>query len=210
MEPVTLTTERLLLRPLTPDDVDDVLVACQDPEIQRWVPIPLPYERQHAERFVERMVPDGWRTATICTFGVVPLGGGPVMGAVNAHCQSGTWEIGYWTAREHRGRGYTAEAARAVAHWAFTALGAQRLEWRAEAGNAGSRAVAQKAGFVMEGTLRAALFHRDTLRDSWIGALLPSDLGLPGAHPYLPSGEGSAQAPGPGVPAGGLNMPART
>ncbi|MER8070011.1 GNAT family N-acetyltransferase [Streptomyces sp. NPDC094034] len=194
MEPVTLSTERLLLRPLTPDDIDDVLAVCQDPEIQRWIPIPAPYERRHAAHFIERIVPDGWRTATICTFGVVPRGGGPVLGAVNAHCQSGTWEIGYWTAREHRGRGYTTEAVRAVAHWVFTALGAQRLEWRAEAGNAGSRAVAEKAGFVLEGVLRAALLHRDTLRDVWIGALLPSDLGLSGALPYLPSREGNVPA----------------
>ncbi|MFJ9029198.1 GNAT family N-acetyltransferase [Streptomyces sp. NPDC102274] len=215
MEPVTLTTERLLLRPLTPDDVNDVLAACQDPEIQRWVPVPAPYERQHAEHFITCLVPDGWRTGTNCTFGVVPRDGGPVMGAVNAHSQTGTWEIGYWTAREHRGRGYTAEAVRAVAHWAFTELGAQRLEWRAEAGNVASRAVAEKTGFVMEGVLRAALLNRDTLRDVWIGALLPSDLGLPGAHPYLPSQEVSGEQcaggwrGGPGVSAEGLNRPAR-
>lgn len=189
MEPVTLTTERLLLRTLTPDDIDDVFAACQDPEIQRWVTIPSPYARQHAENFIEQLVPNGWRTATMCTFGLLPRGGGPVMGAVNAHCQSGTWEIGYWTAKEHRGRGYTAEAVKAVAHWAFTALGAQRLEWRAEVGNAGSRAVAEKTGFVVEGVLRAALLNKDTLRDIWIGALLPADLGLPSAHPYLPSSQ---------------------
>ncbi|MEV6424230.1 GNAT family N-acetyltransferase [Streptomyces sp. NPDC051662] len=191
MEPVTLSTERLLLRPLTPDDIDDVLAVCQDPEIQRWIPIHTPYERQHAAHFVELMVPDGWRTATICTFGMVSREGGPVLGVVNAHRQSGTWEIGYWTAREHRGRGYTTEAVRAVAHWVFTALGAQRLEWRAEVGNAGSRAVAEKAGFVLEGVLRAALLHRDTLRDVWLGALLPSDLGLSAPLPYLPSREGN-------------------
>ncbi|MFF1420569.1 GNAT family N-acetyltransferase [Streptomyces sp. NPDC058280] len=187
MEPVTLTTERLRLRSLTPADTDDVRAACQDPDIQRWTSFPSPYERRHAADFIERMAPDGWRTATMCTFGVVPLGGGPVMGAVNAHCQSGTWEIGYWTAKEYRGRGYTTEAVTAVARWAFTALGAERLEWRAEVGNAGSRAVAEKAGFVVEGVLRAALLSRDTLRDAWVGALLPSDLGLPGHHPYLPA-----------------------
>ena len=30
-------TERLVLRPYRPDDVDDVLRAYQDPEIQRWI-----------------------------------------------------------------------------------------------------------------------------------------------------------------------------
>ena len=80
-----------------------------------------------------------------------------------------------------------AETVGAVAHWTFTRLGATRLEWRAEVGNEGSRAVAEKAGFVVEGALRAALLNKDTLRDAWVGALLPSDLGLPTPHPYLPA-----------------------
>lgn len=52
---------------------------------------------------------------------------------------------------------------------------------------AGSRAVAEKAGFRVEGLLRASLYRAGSVRDSWVGALLPSDLGLTSAVPYLPS-----------------------
>lgn len=83
-----------------------------------------------------------------------------------------------------RGRGYAAEAVRALATWSFTGLGVQRLEWRAEAGNTASRAVAMKVGSAMEGVLRAAQTSDNSLRDTWIGALLPSDLGLPFAVPH--------------------------
>jgi hypothetical protein len=69
----------------------------------------------------------------------------------------------------------------------FTTLRAVRVEWRAEVGNAASRAVAEKAGVVVEGTLRAGLLNKGTLRDCWVGGLLPSDLGLPGPYPYLPA-----------------------
>ncbi|MFJ2441142.1 MULTISPECIES: GNAT family N-acetyltransferase [unclassified Streptomyces] len=188
MEPVTLTTERLLLRVPASDDIDTVYAACQDPDTQRWTTVPSPYRRRHAEDYVERLVPDGWRGDTAYTFGVRPLGGGPLIASVSLQFpRSGTWEVGYWTAREHRGRGYMTEAVRAVSHWAFTTLDAVRVEWRAEAGNLGSRAVAEKAGFVVEGTLRGGLLHRGTVRDCWIGGLLPHDLGLPGTHPYLPA-----------------------
>lgn len=189
MEPITLTTERLLLRTFTADDTDAVWEACQDPDIQRWTTVPSPYERHHAAEFTGHMVPEGWRTGTMCTFAVLPRGGGPLMAsvAVTLRTYSGTWEIGYWTGKEHRGRGVMAEAVGAVAHWAFTRLGTTRLEWRAEVGNEGSRGVAQRAGFTVEGELRAALLNKDTLRDVWVGALLPSDLGLPSTHPYLPS-----------------------
>ncbi|WP_307663081.1 GNAT family N-acetyltransferase [Streptomyces sp. V1I1] len=189
MEPITLTTERLLLRTFTTDDTEAVYQACQDPDIQRWTTVPSPYERQHAADFTGQMVPDGWHSGTMCTFAVLPRAGGPLMAsvAVTLRTLSGTWEIGFWTAKEHRGRGIMAETVGAVAHWAFAGLGATRLEWRAEVGNAGSRAVAEKAGFVVEGALRAALLNKDTLRDTWVGALLPSDLGLTSTHPYLPT-----------------------
>lgn len=189
MEPITLTTERLLLRTFSPDDTEAAYQACQDPDIQRWTTVPSPYERRHAEEFTGQIVPDGWRAGTMCTFAVLPRAGGPLMAsvAVSLRTLSGTWEIGFWTAKEYRGRGIMAETVGAVAHWTFTRLGATRLEWRAEVGNEGSRAVAEKAGFVVEGALRAALLNKDTLRDAWVGALLPSDLGLPSPHPYLPA-----------------------
>ncbi|MFD3523813.1 GNAT family N-acetyltransferase [Streptomyces sp. NPDC058653] len=184
---ISLITERLRLRPLGPGDIDAVYAACQDPDIQRWTTIPSPYERQHAVDFIERMVPEMLRAGTNFVFAVEPVGGGPLLASVNAHSQTGVWEVGFWTVREHRGRGYTTEALRALVRWIFTDLGAERVEWRAEAGNEGSRAVALKAGFVLEGTLRAALLMKETTRDAWIGSLLPSDLGLPSRHPYLPS-----------------------
>lgn len=187
MEPVTLTTERLRLRPFTLDDTDAVHAACQDPEIQRWTMVPSPYERRHAEDFLGRIVPDGWRTGYDLDFAVLPRTGGPLVGAVGVRGHSGVWEIGFWTAKEHRGRGYAAEAVVALAEWTFTTTGCARLVWRAEVGNTGSRAVAQKAGFTVEGVQRAGLLNKGTLRDAWVGSLLPSDLGLPSTVPYLPA-----------------------
>ncbi|MGW1886772.1 GNAT family N-acetyltransferase [Streptomyces sp. NPDC001970] len=189
MEPITLTTGRLALRTFTPDDAEEVRAACQDPDIQRWIPaIPVPYERQHAEEFVGLIVPDGWRNDSAYTFCVRPRGGGPLLASTSLHHpRAGAWEIGFWTAKEHRGHGYATETALALARWAFTELGCIRLEWRAEVGNVGSRAVAEKAGFTVEGIQRAGLQNRETLRDSWVASLLPSDLGLVSAVPYLPA-----------------------
>jgi RimJ/RimL family protein N-acetyltransferase len=189
MEPITLTTERLRLQPFTPDDAEEVRAACQDPDIQRWVPaVPVPYERHHAEEFIGLIVPDGWRSDTAYTLSVRPREGGPIVASTSLHHpRSGTWEIGFWTAKEHRGCGYATETALAMARWAFTELACTRLEWRAEVGNTGSRAVAEKAGFTVEGIQRAGFYGRGTLRDCWIASLLPSDLGLPSPVPHLPA-----------------------
>ena len=40
----------------------------------------------------------------------------------------------------------------------------------------GSRRVAQRCGFTMEGTLRSVVVHRGTRWDMWIGALLAGEL----------------------------------
>ncbi|MFD4035427.1 GNAT family N-acetyltransferase [Streptomyces sp. NPDC058637] len=189
MEPITLTTARLLLRPFGRQDAEEAYLACQDPDIQRWTVIPSPYTRADAELWTEKLSPAGWREDTMYNFAVVLRKGGTLVGAlgVNPRSLPGTYEVGFWTAKEYRGRGFTTEAVREAARWAFTALNADRLEWRAEIGNAPSRAVALRAGFRMEGEQRSSLLNKGVRRDTWTGALIPADLGLPGTHPYLPA-----------------------
>lgn len=194
MEQITLTTERLLLRPLGPADADAVHAACQDPEIPRWTTVPSPYTPDHAADFTGRICPEGWRDDSLYNFGVFTLDTGVLVGCMGLVRLAGLpapdhqAELGYWTVKEHRGKGYTAEAGRAVCAWAFDTLGAERVEWYAEAGNEGSRAVALKIGFVMEGTIRSKIIHEGTRRDAWSGSLLPSDWGRTGETAYLPYG----------------------
>lgn len=206
MEPMTLTTRRLLLRPFRPGDAEAVFTACQDPAVQRWTTVPSPYEREHAETYVTRICPDGWRNDTGYNFAVTARDGGELVGAMglvrlNLGTAARVAELGYWTAKEQRGHGFTSEAARAVARWTLEDLGVERLEWFAETGNSASRAVALNAGFRMEGTLRAKIVHRGVRRDAWAGSLLPSDLGLESATAYRPSDGGVTEA-APGVGGG--------
>ncbi|MFJ1974569.1 GNAT family N-acetyltransferase [Streptomyces sp. NPDC087903] len=188
MDPVTLSTARLHLRPVGPHDTDSVYAAAQDPDIQRWTSIPSPYLHEHARGFTEQLVPLGWAKDSMFTFGVFLPGPGDLVGVLSLTTRSpGTSEIGFWATKEHRGNGYTTEAVAAASRWAFTDLRTDRVEWRAEVGNEPSRAVAERAGFAFEGTLRSAIVHAGVRRDCWVGSLLPSDLGLPPSAPYLPA-----------------------
>nr|WP_308346906.1 GNAT family protein [Streptomyces sp. ISL-66] len=105
---------------------------------------------------------------------------------------SHTHEIGYWTVAGHRGRGHMTEALRAAVRRALTDAGVVRLVWRAAVGNDGSRTVAERAGFLIEGVQRAGMEHDGVLMDCWAGALLPSDPGLPSRLPYGPAVRGAA------------------
>lgn len=188
MEPVTLTTARLVLRTVGPKDTDAVHAAALDPDIQRWTTIPSPYQYEDARDFTERIVPDGWAGDSMFTFGLFLPPGADLAGMLGITRRApGTAEVGFWGTREHRGNGYVSEAVRATARWAFAHLAVDRLEWRAEVGNTASRAVAERTGFTVEGTLRAALDNKGVRRDCWVGSLLPSDLRLPATAPYLPA-----------------------
>lgn len=60
MDPVTLETARLLLRPFGPSDADAVYAACQDEDIQYYTPAPSPFRREDAEKYVGETAPQGW------------------------------------------------------------------------------------------------------------------------------------------------------
>ncbi|MGH8894390.1 MAG: GNAT family N-acetyltransferase [Actinomycetes bacterium] len=177
MEPVELSDDRLVLRLPTPDDVDAITDACQDEELQRWIPVPVPYEREHAVDFVNSR-PERWAADDgEMTFAVTDAADGRLLGMVGLHARDATMrEIGFWTAPWARGTGVMTDAARLVCRFGFEVLGLARIEWWAGVGNDASWRVAEKLGFLREGTCRARLLHRGERLDGWVAGLLPGDL----------------------------------
>ncbi len=188
--PTTLHDGDLMLRPWAAEDAGAVLEACQDPQIQRWTRVPVPYTTSDADGFVSSSS-ERW-AAGLPSFAGVDGATGQLLGSfgvVDVHEESGT-EIGYWVAPRARGRGVATRATRALCRWLFD-QGVPRIVWQAEVGNVASRQVAEAVGFVVEGTLRLGLVHRGTRVDGWLGSLLPADLartkaGAPRASWLLP------------------------
>ncbi|MDQ8706959.1 GNAT family protein [Streptomyces sp. LHD-70] len=172
MKPVTLRTERLLLRPFAAADADAVYAACQDPDIQHYTPVPSPFRYEDAEKYVTETAPQGWATDHDHILGAFLDDGSLVGSFCLTRLSQGVYELGYWAAAEQRGHGYAAEAARAMCDWGFAALRAHRLEWWAMVGNTASRALAEKLGFVLEGTLRSRSLVHGEPHDWWVGGLL--------------------------------------
>ena len=172
---LTLTGARVRLRPWRADDVGAVLAACQDPEIQRWTEVPVPYRREHAAAFIGEIA-EATGVAGGRQFAVEVLDGGALAGAMTLFPpRDGVGVAGYWTVAEHRGRGYTGEALRLLAAWGFDDLGLRRIELVVDPANAGSRRVAESAGFLAEGVLRQRSIHRGEPVDDVIYGLLATD-----------------------------------
>lgn len=160
----TIRTERLLLRPFRPSDVDDVHRASEDPESQRWITgIPVPYTREDARRFVEDVAMK--ERVDRLGLSVVIEADGAMVGTGGLSLRGGRMgpEIGYSIAPWARRNGYATEAAHALAEWAL-GLGAPRVHLFVDVRNTASQAVAVRAGFTREGVVRACLEERDGSR----------------------------------------------
>jgi RimJ/RimL family protein N-acetyltransferase len=171
---VELRDGDLVLRPWSLDDVPDLAVACNDPEIAYWIPpIPSPYTEEDARAFIGGETRPGESYSLAVTLGG-RLVGGIGMG-VNAHDYRG--RIGYWVADDARGRGVCTRALRLLSRYGLDDLGLQRLELITDPENLASQRVAEKVGFRREGVLRAHLLHPDgRIRDSVMFSLLPGEL----------------------------------
>jgi RimJ/RimL family protein N-acetyltransferase len=164
------------LRPPAEADLDAVVEACRDPESVRWTTVPDPYERSDAEFFVGPHTRGRWLRGDGIVYALADADD-RYAGSLELRLLSdpAMADVGFLVAPHARGRGYAPAAVRALCDWGFAALGLTRIEWRAYVGNDASLRVAEKAGFTMEGTIRAGLPHRSERRDCWLGARLAND-----------------------------------
>ncbi|MDG4793161.1 GNAT family N-acetyltransferase [Micromonospora sp. WMMD1082] len=192
MEPVEITEDGLVLRPWRPADADTVHRAFQDPDIQRGTAVPRPFLPEHAQKFVAARTRQ-WELDTGAPFAVCAATTGELLGGCGLNAIDRNHElseVGYWTAPWARGQGVAVRAVRALSRWSFDELKLRRLLWGARVGNHASRLVALRAGFRIEGRLRAADPAYGT--HEWFGSLLPGDVPAPGE--VGPAGPGTLEA----------------
>jgi ribosomal-protein-serine acetyltransferase len=84
-------------------------------------------------------------------------------------------EIGYWLSADAQGRGILTRAAARLIDHAIAEWKLNRIEIRAAPDNARSRAVPERLGFVLEGTLREAERVGDRYVDSVVYSMLARD-----------------------------------
>jgi RimJ/RimL family protein N-acetyltransferase len=171
MLPDLIEAGRFRLRPFRLDEVDTVLEYASDPDFLRYLPIPMPYTRSDAERFLagqallDRRQNPSWAIEV----------DGRASGGLNIRFFENyrIAEIGYGVARRLWGQGFASEAARAVIAAAFHAYPElARVRATADAGNGASIRVMEKLGMTREGLLRQDRPCRGELIDSVVYGLL--------------------------------------
>ena len=144
------------LRRFTLEDVADVTRACQDPEIARWTAsIPWPYEEQHARYWICRH-DAAWTEGTSAPFACCSATTGEFRGSIaleGIDWDQHTATAGYWAAPWARNEGSTTRGLRLVCDWGFGAADLRSIDLMTKIGNVASERVAEKAGFVVLGTI---------------------------------------------------------
>ena len=155
-----LEDDLVRLRPLEPGDAERVFVACQDPLIARFIPIPQPYTLHDATAFVAQRLP-GHDPGVETAFAVTDRDSCEFLGVIARHVPRGhVVSFGYWLAPWGRRRGAMTAALRLVANWTLATTDLLRLELWSDASNDASGGVALRAGFEREGLRRAWAIDR--------------------------------------------------
>ena len=158
-------TDRLTLRPATPDDLRAVFEIRSLPEVGQWMPdLPTSYDAwvlaQGQRGGLERML--------------AVLLGDELIGHLYLHVED-AWsqvevrdqaagaqaELGWAFDPAHQGRGYATEAVHEALRLCFEDLGVRRVVALAFADNAPSLRVMEKAGMRREALLRKESLHRE-------------------------------------------------
>ncbi|WP_242624790.1 GNAT family N-acetyltransferase [Krasilnikovia cinnamomea] len=162
-----IRTERLRLRPLTPDDVNALLAYRSLPDVCRYVPF-APMDRQQV---LDRMATIWANTGLTdegqaLTLGVELAASGALIGDVILFWHSREHlggEIGYVFNPDHAGHGYATEAAHAMLRLGFEGLGLHRIIARLDERNGASANVARRLGMRQE----ARLVHNEFFKGEW-------------------------------------------
>jgi ribosomal-protein-alanine N-acetyltransferase len=166
LEPVLLSTQRLLLRPMAFEDCEAFLPALSDPATMKyWSRGPLTSLDEVRDYLGWNIRGDGVESFVLVLQDAPqePLGWVVLMDRKN-NCA----ELGYMLRPDQHGHGYAREAATAVVEHGFDARGLRRIYADTDPDNAASIQLLESLGFQLEGHLRASWETHIGVRDSLI------------------------------------------
>lgn len=169
-----LETERLLLRRLNKEDVNEILELRGNPETMKFIPRPLTTTLEeamaHIDIIEEKIVKNegiNWAITVKGNPKFIGLIGHYRISAENHRC-----EMGYMILPQHQGKGYVSEAIDAVLEYGFNDLQMHSIEAVIDPDNKASERVLRKNGFVKEAHILENELHNGKFWDTVIYSIL--------------------------------------
>ncbi len=174
-----VSTTRLRLRPLTGDDLEDVVAYRSREDVCRYIPSEpldaLAVTQRLADRWAKHAIE---REGDAVTLGVELAATSRVIGDVMLHFASETHrcgEIGWVISPEYAGQGLATEAAHALLHLGFEDLGLHRVIARVDARNTRSLRLGDRLAMRRESHLIENEWFKGAWSDEIDFALLESE-----------------------------------
>ncbi|MBC7462868.1 MAG: GNAT family N-acetyltransferase [Actinobacteria bacterium] len=156
----------ITLRRANERDIVPIFTACQDPIIPKFTTVPSPYLMAHAEDFIRDIAPRSFAEKSEMLFAIV-FGKGDeeqFCGLISFHTTSlanHTTELGYWLAKESRGKGIGKTAIALLTEYGIGTMGFRRIEALVDVDNVASKALLTSVGYNLDGILRNRVTRRD-------------------------------------------------
>ena len=172
---ISLSGERVCLRPSQVEDAADIAESCQDPDIPRFTMMPEALSEAQAQEWVEQRLAQ-WDQG-LFAFAITLPPSDRCIGQMGLLLESQfrRGEAFYWLDRRFRGRGIASEALDLITDWAFAEHGLARVHLVTHLDNPASQRVAQRCGYQREGVLRAWEPVKDDQPDVVMWSRLPGD-----------------------------------
>lgn len=172
-----IETERLKLRELSMDDVDDIYGYASIPEVSTfllWYPHKSKQDSidfiNFAKNMFEKDISIIWGIELKEEKKLIGIFDLRTIQLIN-DCA----EIGYVISSAYWNKGYISEAIKVIIKFCFDELMLNRVEAHCDEENIGSARVMEKAGMKYEGTLREKLFVKDKYRSMKLYSILKKE-----------------------------------
>jgi RimJ/RimL family protein N-acetyltransferase len=179
-----LTGSRVTLREMRVSDATSLFTMLTSEEVARFISPP-PSTIEGFERFITWAQQQRAAGTFVC-YAIVPHGMDTAIGIFQVRQLEpgwGTAEWGFAIGSAFWGTGAFVDAARLVLDFAFTTMGAHRLEARAAVQNGRGNAALRKLGALQEGVLRRSFLRNGQYLDQALWSILGEDWRLGPTRP---------------------------
>jgi len=153
-----IITERLILRKLTRDDVDNIFLLDSNPDVMKYVGVPAVSNKAESEKMIDNILNQYQKNGT-GRLAVIEKESNQFVGwsgiklltdEVNGF--KNVYELGYRFLPEFWGKGYATESAKASLDLGFNQLNADKIYAYADVENQSSNHILTKIGFENKGS----------------------------------------------------------
>lgn len=169
----TLETERLILRKVTKNDVQDMFAYCSIPEVATYVPWETHQTVADSEQFIQFILSQ-YEGGKLAPWAIEYKETGKMIGTfdfVTWFPQHARAEIGFVLSKDYWGNGITVEAAKKVIQYGYNEMNLNIIKAPCIKENTQSRQVLEKLGMHLDGVLRDEYMIKGQFRDMAVYSL---------------------------------------